>query len=157
MSFPSGHACGAFAGFIYLSLWLNAHFKIFANGAHFRTLYRGRDDVEDVRETGVPGQRTRHWKLPMCLVPVIVAVIISGSKVRDMWHHPIDVACGAVLGTLFAHGAYRMVYRGIYDWRVNHIPLGMGVLDGEETGVRLGEKGKEKQETEEEAEGGKEV
>jgi diacylglycerol diphosphate phosphatase/phosphatidate phosphatase len=154
MSFPSGHACGAFAGFIYLSLWLNAHFKLLANGGRFRTLYCGREDFEDVNGTGVPGQRTRHWKLPMCLVPIIIAVIVSGSKVRDMWHHPVDVAAGAALGTLFAHGAYKMVYRGVYDWRVNHIPLGMGVVDGEEMEVRLEEK---EDEGDENGEGRKEV
>lgn len=32
MSFPSGHACAAFAGFGFLALWLNAKFKVFGRG-----------------------------------------------------------------------------------------------------------------------------
>jgi diacylglycerol diphosphate phosphatase/phosphatidate phosphatase len=35
----------------------------------------------------------------------------------------VDVVFGALVGTLFAHMAYRMCYRSVYDSRVNHIPL----------------------------------
>lgn len=34
---------------------------------------------------------------------------------------------GAIIGTVMAFSSYRMVYAGIWDWRVNHIPLNRAV------------------------------
>jgi diacylglycerol diphosphate phosphatase/phosphatidate phosphatase len=129
MSFPSGHACAAFAGFGYLTLWLNAHFKILSNGRRFREIFKDREEEEGILTIG---RRVSHWKLPMVMTPLCVAVLVAGSKVRDMWHHPIDVVVGALIGLTFAHVAYKMVYRSVYDWRDNHVPLGVGAKEEEE-------------------------
>lgn len=99
MSFPSGHACAAFAGFGFLALYLNAKYKCFARGG-----------------------RSHHWKLVLFVLPWCVAVILAGSKVRDGWHHPIDVVFGALVGTVFAHMAFSMVFRGVYRSEENHEP-----------------------------------
>ncbi|KAF2124762.1 PAP2-domain-containing protein [Dothidotthia symphoricarpi CBS 119687] len=99
MSFPSGHACAAFAGFGFLALYLNAKFQCFGHGA-----------------------RGRHWKLVLFSLPWCVAVVIAGSKVRDRWHHPVDVVVGALVGTLFAHVAFGMVFRGVYGAGGNALP-----------------------------------
>jgi hypothetical protein len=32
-----------------------------------------------------------------------IATILAASKIRDGWHHPIDVVFGAIVGTAFAH------------------------------------------------------
>lgn len=62
-SFPSGHSMAAFAGFLFLSLYINAKFKVFAN-CH-----------------------TSHWKLVLFYAPTLAATIISASKVIDYFHH----------------------------------------------------------------------
>lgn len=67
-----------------------------------------------------------------------MALLIAGSKVRDGWHHPLDVAFGAAVGTLFAHVAFGCVFRAVYDGRVNHLPR-----DGEEEHTVGSGKGKE--------------
>lgn len=98
MSFPSGHSTAAFAGFLYLSLWFNAKFKIFAN-------YRG---------------RLAH--LLLFSFPLLLASLLALSKIVDYWHHWYDVLAGSVIGTLFAILAYRVKYVSVWDWRYNHIP-----------------------------------
>jgi diacylglycerol diphosphate phosphatase/phosphatidate phosphatase len=59
------------------------------------------------------------------------------SKLSDAWHHPIDIVFGSLVGMLFAHMAYKMVYRSVYDWRTNHVPL--GGPSGEKQGVEQNE------------------
>lgn len=49
------------------------------------------------------------------VAPLLLALIMAASKVRDGWHHPVDVVAGALIGTAFALMAYRMVYRGVWD------------------------------------------
>jgi diacylglycerol diphosphate phosphatase/phosphatidate phosphatase len=124
MSFPSGHACAAFAGFGFLALWLNAKFKVLSRGGHFRDHYGSpRYRKRAAKQRGL-GRRVHPWKLVLFLVPLCIATLFALSKVRDEWHHPIDIAFGALIGILFAHMAYKMVYWSVYDWRTNHIPLG---------------------------------
>jgi diacylglycerol diphosphate phosphatase/phosphatidate phosphatase len=124
MSFPSGHACAAFAGFGFLALWLNAKFKVLSRGGHFRDHYGSpRYRKRAAKQRGL-GRRVHHWKLVFFLAPLCIATLFALSKVRDEWHHPIDIAFGALIGILFAHMAYKMVYWSVYDWRTNHIPLG---------------------------------
>lgn len=53
----------AFAGFLFLSLYINAKFKVFAN-CH-----------------------TSHWKLVLFYAPTLAATIISASKIIDYFHH----------------------------------------------------------------------
>lgn len=130
MSFPSGHACAAFAGFGFLALWLNAKFKIFSRGGHFRNHY----GTSERKGQGEEGERVQHWKLVLFMAPWCIAVLLALSKVRDGWHHPVDVVFGALVGTLFAHMAYKMVYRSVYDERTNHIPLGGDGGDKEKSG-----------------------
>ncbi|KAF2715567.1 PAP2-domain-containing protein [Pleomassaria siparia CBS 279.74] len=96
MSFPSGHSSAAFAGFGFLALYLNAKFKILAQAP--------------------------HWKMLLFVAPWLIATLLAASKVVDYWHHWSDVIAGSIIGILMAHVAYRMVYRGVYDARVNHLP-----------------------------------
>lgn len=98
-SFPSGHSTAAFAGFVYLSLYLNAKLKVFAN------------------------YHAAMWKMVVIYIPILGAVLIAGALTIDEYHNWYDVCAGAVIGTIMAFSAYRMCYAAIWDWRWNHVPL----------------------------------
>lgn len=125
MSFPSGHACAAFAGFGFLALYLNAKFGVLGHKPRVPVKEdsepgdRVQVSVEEVK--GVHHARVSHWKLVLFVAPILVAVVIAASKVRDMWHHPIDVVFGGLVGTLFALMAYRMVFESVWDQKTNHL------------------------------------
>ena len=112
-SFPSGHTTAAFAGFVYLSLYLNAKLKLFSD------------------------HHPHMWKLIAVYAPILGATLIGGALTIDEFHNWYDVFAGAVIGTMMAFSAYRMTYAAIWDWRVNHIPLNRGspfsgeAMDGE--------------------------
>ena len=98
-SFPSGHTTAAFAGFVYLSLYLNAKFKICAN------------------------HHAQYWKFALVHLPVFGAILVGSSVIADNNHHWYDVLAGAALGTYTAFAAYRAVWASVWDFRFNHIPL----------------------------------
>ncbi|KAG5925441.1 hypothetical protein E4U53_003310 [Claviceps sorghi] len=101
-SFPSGHTTAAFAGFVYLYLYLNAKLKVFAN------------------------YHPAMWKLVLLYAPILGATLIGGALTIDEYHNWYDVVAGAVIGTVMAFSAYRMTYAAVFDWRFNHIPLHRG-------------------------------
>ncbi|KAF9926637.1 hypothetical protein FBU30_003821 [Linnemannia zychae] len=98
-SFPSGHSTAAFAGFVFLYLYLNAKLKVFSN------------------------YHPAMWKLIVIYIPVLGAVLIGGALTIDNFHNWYDVVAGAVIGSVMAFSSYRMTYAAIWDWRYNHIPL----------------------------------
>lgn len=125
MSFPSGHACAAFAGFGFLALYFNAKFGVFGHKPHTteaeNTMTGDRVNirVEELKESH--HTRIPHWRLVLFVAPILVAVVIAASKVRDAWHHAHDVFIGALIGTFFALMAFRMVFRSIWDQKTNHL------------------------------------
>ncbi len=122
MSFPSGHASAAFAGFVFLALWFNGKFKIFCQSRRSGLSLRRRSTAATTAAAPAAGRRIQHWKLILFAAPWLIATIMAACKLNDNSHHPEDVIFGALVGTAFAHMAYRMVYRSIYNWRDNHIP-----------------------------------
>jgi len=98
-SMPSGHSTAAFAGLIYLYLYLNAKLKVFSN------------------------YHPSIWKLIATYAPVLGACLIAGALTIDQFHNWYDLVAGAIIGTIFAFSAYRMVYASVWDFRFNHIPL----------------------------------
>lgn len=98
-SFPSGHSTAAFAGFIFLFLYLNAKLKVWSD------------------------YRPSCWKLVVTYLPILGAIIIAGTVTTDHSHHWYDVVAGAVLGTLMAFSTFRMSYASVWDFRFDHIPL----------------------------------
>lgn len=101
-SFPSGHTTAAFAGFVYLSLYLNGKLKVFSN------------------------YHPAMWKLIAIYAPILGATLIGGALTIDEYHNWYDVVAGAIIGTVMAFSAYRMTYASVWDWRYNHIPLNRG-------------------------------
>ncbi len=98
-SFPSGHSTAAFAGFVYLFLYINAKLKVFSN------------------------YHPAMWKLALLYTPILGATLIGGALTIDEFHNWYDIVAGATIGTVMAFSAYRMCYAAIWDWRWNHIPL----------------------------------
>jgi hypothetical protein len=98
-SMPSGHSTAAFAGFVYLYFYLNAKLKVFSN------------------------YHPAMWKLIVTYAPVLGACLIAGAMCISEYHHWYDVLAGAIIGTVMATSAYRMVYASCWDFRFNHIPL----------------------------------
>jgi len=98
-SFPSGHTTAAFAGFVYLYLYLNAKLKVFSN------------------------YHPAMWKLIAIYAPILGAVLIGGALTIDEFHNWYDILAGAIIGTIMAFSGYRMTYASIWDFRFNHIPL----------------------------------
>lgn len=63
------------------------------------------------------------WKLIATYAPILGATLIAGALTIDEYHNWYDCVAGAIIGTVMAFSAYRMVYASIWDWRTNHIPL----------------------------------
>ncbi|KAK3377516.1 phosphatidic acid phosphatase type 2/haloperoxidase [Podospora didyma] len=98
-SMPSGHTTAAFAGLVFLYLYLNAKLKVFSN------------------------YHPAMWKLVVLYMPILGAVLIGGALTIDEYHNWYDVLGGAIIGTVMAFSAYRMTYAAVWDFRYNHIPL----------------------------------
>ncbi|KXH52044.1 PAP2 superfamily protein [Colletotrichum simmondsii] len=98
-SFPSGHSTAAFAGYVYLFLYLNAKLKVWAD------------------------YRPALWKIALTFAPLLGALLIACSLTIDQAHNWYDIVAGSTIGTAVAFGSYRGCYAAIWDWRFNHIPL----------------------------------
>ncbi|KAI9705176.1 MAG: hypothetical protein M1820_005323 [Bogoriella megaspora] len=98
-SFPSGHSTAAFAGFVFLYLYLNAKLKVWSN------------------------YHPAFWKLIVTYMPILGATLIAGALTIDEFHNWYDVLAGGIIGTVMAFSAYRMVYASVWDFRFNHVPL----------------------------------
>ncbi|KAK5096406.1 hypothetical protein LTS08_007662 [Lithohypha guttulata] len=98
-SMPSGHSTAAWAGFLYLYYYLNAKLKVFSN------------------------YHPAMWKIIATYAPVLGAFLITGALTIDEFHNWYDCLAGAVIGSVMATSAYRMVYASVWDFRFNHIPL----------------------------------
>ncbi|KAM0752350.1 acid phosphatase/Vanadium-dependent haloperoxidase [Meredithblackwellia eburnea MCA 4105] len=98
-SMPSGHSTAAWAGLLFLALYLNGKLKLFSD------------------------YRPQFWKMTAFFAPILGAFLISGALTIDEFHHYYDVIAGAMIGSCSALAAYRMSYASIFDFRFNHIPL----------------------------------
>ncbi|GAA6059530.1 hypothetical protein JCM10212_006028 [Sporobolomyces blumeae] len=98
-SMPSGHSTAAWAGLLFLSLYLNGKLKVFAD------------------------YRPQFWKMLAFFAPLLGAFLIAGSLTIDEYHHWYDVLIGSLIGSASALAAYRMSYASIWDFRFNHLPL----------------------------------
>ncbi|KAH9846127.1 lipid phosphate phosphatase 1 [Lenzites betulinus] len=81
-SFPSGHSSTAFAGMMFLSLWIAG-----ATGAWRLT-------------EPVPSgfRRSKIARLFLSLVPLLFATWVAVSRVEDYRHHKEDVIVGSLIG-----------------------------------------------------------
>ncbi|OCK77798.1 acid phosphatase/Vanadium-dependent haloperoxidase [Lepidopterella palustris CBS 459.81] len=77
-SFPSGHSSAAFAGFIFLALYINAKYTT----------------------------RSVSLRLAYVATPILIATLLAAIKTTDYYHYWYDTVGGAIIGTLFAFGAF---------------------------------------------------
>lgn len=98
-SFPSGHATSAFAGYVFLFLWMNAKLKVWAN------------------------HRASFYWLSLLFAPLLGATLMACALTVDQAHNWYDILAGATIGTITSFAAYRCLYAAVWDWRFNHIPL----------------------------------
>ncbi|GAA6003123.1 hypothetical protein JCM10207_001759 [Rhodosporidiobolus poonsookiae] len=98
-SHPSGHSTAAWAGLLFLSLYLNGKLKLFAD------------------------YRPQFWKMLAFFAPLLGAFLISASLTIDEYHHWYDCVVGGIIGSCSALASYRMCYASLFDFRFNHLPL----------------------------------
>ncbi|KAL7414199.1 phosphatidic acid phosphatase type 2/haloperoxidase [Mrakia frigida] len=98
-SFPSGHSTAAAAGFVFLSLYINAQMKVMSD------------------------YRPAYWKQIFFFAPLLGVVLIGGALTIDKFHHWWDVAAGITIGTATAFVSYRQCFASVWDFRFNHILL----------------------------------
>jgi membrane-associated phospholipid phosphatase len=104
-SMPSGHSTAAFAGFVFLYLYLNAKLKVFSN------------------------YHPAMWKLIALYAPLLGACLIGGALTIDEYHNWYDILAGAIIGTVFAFSSYRMVYASVWDFRCKYISFLSSILE----------------------------
>ncbi|KAG0019172.1 hypothetical protein BGZ82_000227 [Podila clonocystis] len=104
-SFPSGHASTAFAGLFYLTLWMAGKMHIF-----------------DRRGYSIKGV--------ILIIPIMGALLIAISRVRDYRHSGVDVTWGSIIGIIFAIFAYFQYYPSLAKTgsHVPHPPRDFGQL-----------------------------
>jgi len=98
-SFPSGHSTAAWAGLLYLALYINAQLKVMS--AH----------------------NPAYWKMILMFAPLLGATLISGALTIDEFHNWYDVLAGAIIGICTALVAFRQTFAAVFDFRFNHILL----------------------------------
>ncbi|GAA5821328.1 hypothetical protein JCM3770_006249 [Rhodotorula araucariae] len=95
-SFPSGHSSFAWAGLLYLSLYLC-----------------GKMHIMDRR-----GHAFKAW---IAITPPIGATLIAVSRTMDYRHHATDVIAGSILGAVIALMTYHLYYPSLYSPQC-HLP-----------------------------------
>eukprot|EP01087_Luapelamoeba_hula_P017078 TRINITY_DN5351_c0_g1_i1.p1 TRINITY_DN5351_c0_g1~~TRINITY_DN5351_c0_g1_i1.p1 ORF type:complete len:348 (+),score=62.01 TRINITY_DN5351_c0_g1_i1:232-1275(+) len=98
-SFPSGHSMAAWAGLLFLSLYLNGKLKFLSD------------------------RRAQLWKMVVVLAPVLGASLLSLVRLLDYSHQWWDILSGTVIGVCVSVLVYRSQYCAVLDYRYNHLPL----------------------------------
>lgn len=89
-STPSGHSSMAFAGLLYLTLWLLGQYKVLHG-------------------------KKQLWAPLLCCTPLVLASYIALSRTQDYRHHFRDVLLGSILGIVIAVGTYFKYFDSVFD------------------------------------------
>ncbi|KAG0065338.1 hypothetical protein BGZ89_008403 [Linnemannia elongata] len=95
-SFPSGHASTAFAGLVYLALWMSGKMHVFDRKGY-------------------------SLKPVLLFMPIVAAILVAISRIQDYRHSGTDVTWGAIIGIIFAVFSYLQYYPSPTS-RNSHIP-----------------------------------
>ena len=74
-SFPSSHSACAFSGFLFMSLYIAGEMRVFSD-------------------------RNQLWRMIPVVVPLMLALSIIITRVRDYYHNVSDVIGGSVIGII---------------------------------------------------------
>ncbi|ORX80218.1 hypothetical protein K493DRAFT_362313 [Basidiobolus meristosporus CBS 931.73] len=101
--FHGGHASTAFCGWSYFSLYMFGKLKVY-NGTH------------------------HFWKLVITVIlPLVVAVWVSASRILDFNHFFYQLLFGGILGLISSYFAYQLHFDFMWmhslDYRNSHIPV----------------------------------
>ena len=55
--------------------------------------------------------------------PLLGAMLVAGSLVKDHHHSAYDCVAGGIIGATIGYAHFRTSYFGVWDYRINHIPL----------------------------------
>jgi hypothetical protein len=92
-SFQSGHACSAFSGLFFLSLYLAAKLRI-------------------------ADQRSDFWRSFIVLLRVLAAGCVAVTRIVDARHHGFDVIFGSAFGILCAWVSHRQYFPPVsHTWK----------------------------------------
>ncbi|KAF9126768.1 hypothetical protein BGW39_006366 [Mortierella sp. 14UC] len=95
-AFPSGHSSTAFAGLVYLALWMGGKMHVFDRKGY-------------------------SLKPVLLFMPILVAILVAVSRVQDYRHSATDVTWGAIIGIVFAVFSYLQYYPSPTSTK-SHIP-----------------------------------
>ncbi|RLV92522.1 Diacylglycerol pyrophosphate phosphatase 1 [Spathaspora sp. JA1] len=95
-STPSGHSSMAFAGLLYLSLWLLGQFEMLKKKRQITLV---------------------HWVI--VVLPLLVASYIGLSRTQDYRHHFFDIILGGLIGVTFACLSYFKYFNWLSDESCN--------------------------------------
>lgn len=121
-SFPSGHTCIAFAGLLYLSLWIAMKFSVgipvlFSdNNLHVRkeTSFSRRGINDEASSLRRQNAAPPLYLVVLVLIPFAVAIYIATTRYQDGKHHGFDVIFSAIIGSI----------SGYLGFRFYHLPIG---------------------------------
>ena len=65
----------------------------------------------------------RYWKILSFFAPLLGATLVAGYLVKDHHHSAYDCIGGGIIGAMIGYAHFRTTYFGVWDYRVNHIPL----------------------------------
>jgi len=92
VSFPSGHSSTAWSGMVYLSLFMVYEWELF----QLRWPNSQKNKAED------QGEGTVFARVLLVFIPLLIAALVSVSRVVNNRHFPHDVIGGAILGICVA-------------------------------------------------------
>ena len=104
-SFSSGHVEIAFAGLLYLAIYVNAHLRVFSFSAT------------------VVSRRPKYLKMLAVIGPILLATYVASTLVLGHHHHGYDVIFGGLIGSGMAIWGYKMAFVSVWDGRTNWVPL----------------------------------
>jgi len=107
-SFPSGHASLSFCSMTILSLFFLDKAKSYThdNGRPFNF-----DTEADMIKSYFKGRIAKIF----AVLPMLLAIFISASRVHDDMHHPADIVAGALIGFTSAKFAHSLWHNNLYS------------------------------------------
>jgi len=118
-SFPSGHASFAFVSMTMLYLYLERTFGVSSVEQAFvitSPIQQQSSSSSPTTQKRVVGLEYSHppvyyrFASIVCALPLVVATFVAASRVADNRHHPVDIVCGAFVGSFLGYFFHTLWY-----------------------------------------------